>query len=39
VDYTVVAGKMVVKDGQLTTIDLPVQIEKHNQAARRLMAA
>ncbi len=39
VDYTVVAGKMVVKDGQLTTIDLPVHIEKHNQAARRLMTA
>jgi cytosine/adenosine deaminase-related metal-dependent hydrolase len=39
VDYTVVAGKLVVKDGQLTTIDLPVHIEKHNQAARRLMAA
>jgi cytosine/adenosine deaminase-related metal-dependent hydrolase len=39
VDYTVVAGKMVVKDGRLTTIDLPVHIEKHNQAARRLMAA
>jgi cytosine/adenosine deaminase-related metal-dependent hydrolase len=39
VDYTVIAGKLVVKDGQLTTIDLPVHIEKHNQAARRLMAA
>jgi cytosine/adenosine deaminase-related metal-dependent hydrolase len=39
VDFTVVAGKMVVRDGQLTTIDLPVHIEKHNQAARRLMAA
>jgi len=39
VDYTVVAGKMIVKEGRLTTIDLPVHIEKHNQAARRLMAA
>lgn len=38
VDYTVVGGKLVVKDGQLTTIDLPVHIEKHNQAAKRLMA-
>jgi cytosine/adenosine deaminase-related metal-dependent hydrolase len=37
VDYTVVGGKFVVKDGQLTSLDLPVQIEKHNQAAARLL--
>lgn len=37
VDYNVVGGKFVVKDGQLTHIDLPILIEKHNQAARRLM--
>ena len=37
VDYTLVAGKFIVKEGQLTTVDLPKLVEKHNQAARRLM--
>ena len=37
VDYNVVGGKFVVKNGQLTHIDLPILIEKHNQAARRLI--
>ncbi len=37
VDYTVVGGNFVVKDGQLTTLDLPAHIEKHNQAAARLL--
>jgi len=37
VDYTVVGGKFVVKDGQLTTLDLPEHIEKHNLAAARLL--
>ena len=37
VDYTVVGGKTVVKEGQLVTVDLPVLIEKHNRAARRLL--
>ena len=36
-DYTVVGGKFVVKEGQLTTIDLPTHIEKHNAAAKRLL--
>lgn len=36
-DYTVVGGEFIVKQGQLTTIDLPVHIEKHNAAARRLV--
>jgi cytosine/adenosine deaminase-related metal-dependent hydrolase len=36
-DYTVVGGKFVVKEGQLTNIDLPTHIEKHNKAARRLV--
>ena len=35
--HTVVGGKVVVRDGQLTTIDLPTHIEKHNAAARRLL--
>ena len=37
VDTTVVGGKTVVKEGQLVTVDLPVLIEKHNRAARRLL--
>ena len=36
--HTAVGGKLVVKDGQLTTIDLPTHIEKHNAAARRLLS-
>jgi 8-oxoguanine deaminase len=36
-DYTVVGGNFVVREGQLTTIDLPTHIEKHNQAAARLL--
>jgi len=35
--HTVVGGKVVVREGQLTTIDLPTHIEKHNAAARRLL--
>jgi cytosine/adenosine deaminase-related metal-dependent hydrolase len=37
VDYTVVGGKFIVKNGQLTTVDKAKLIEKHNQAARRLL--
>jgi cytosine/adenosine deaminase-related metal-dependent hydrolase len=37
VDYTVVGGKFVVKEGQLVTIDLPHLIETHNRAAQRLL--
>jgi cytosine/adenosine deaminase-related metal-dependent hydrolase len=37
VDYTVVGGKVIVKEGQITTIDLAHLIERHNQAARRLV--
>lgn len=37
VDYTVVAGKMIVKEAQLTTIDVKKQIEKHNRAAKKLI--
>jgi 8-oxoguanine deaminase len=35
--YTVVGGRVVVRDGQLTTIDRPLLIEKHNAAAARLV--
>ena len=37
VDYTVVGGKFIVKNGQLTTVDSGKLVEKHNQAARRLL--
>ena len=38
VDYTVVGGRFVVRNGQVTTIDTNRLVEKHNQAARRLLA-
>ncbi|MEA2008663.1 MAG: 8-oxoguanine deaminase [Chloroflexota bacterium] len=38
VDYNVVGGKFVVKEGHLVTTDLPKLIETHNKAARRLLA-
>jgi len=37
VDYTVVGGKFVVKEGQLVTVDERKLVEKHNQAAKRLL--
>jgi 8-oxoguanine deaminase len=37
VDYTVVNGKFVVKEGQLVTVDERKLIEKHNKAAKRLL--
>jgi 8-oxoguanine deaminase len=37
VDYTVVNGKFVVKEGQLVTVDRGQLIEKHNKAAKRLL--
>jgi cytosine/adenosine deaminase-related metal-dependent hydrolase len=37
VDYTVVGGKFIVKDGELVTLDLPRLVERHNRAARRLL--
>lgn len=38
VDYTVVNGKFVVKAGQLATVDEGKLIERHNQAAKRLLS-
>jgi 8-oxoguanine deaminase len=37
VDYTVVNGKFVVKEGQLATVDRGQLIERHNKAAKRLL--
>lgn len=35
--YTVVDGRVIVKDGHIQTIDLPVAIEKLNKASRQVM--
>jgi 8-oxoguanine deaminase len=37
VDYTIVAGKIVVKDGELVNVDVHRLVDKHNQAARRIV--
>lgn len=36
VDLSIIHGKVVVQDGHLNTIDLPVVVERHNQLARIL---
>jgi len=36
-DYTIIAGKIIVKEGNLVNVDLPSLIERHNRAARRLV--
>ncbi len=38
-DYTVVNGRVVVREGQLTTVDLGPLIERHNQLALQLALA
>jgi cytosine/adenosine deaminase-related metal-dependent hydrolase len=37
VDYTVVGGRWVVKEGQLVTLDERKLVERHNRAAKRLL--
>ena len=37
VDLLVVGGRIVVNERQLTTIDVPRLVERHNRAARRLL--
>lgn len=37
VEYTVVGGKFVVKEGRLATVDERKLIERHNSAAKRLL--
>lgn len=37
VDFNIVGGKVVVKEGELATLDVPNLVQQHNQAARRLM--
>jgi cytosine/adenosine deaminase-related metal-dependent hydrolase len=38
VDHTYVQGRAVVSDGELVDVDLPVLLEAHNAASRRLLA-
>jgi len=38
VDFNIVGGEVIVREGKLTTLDLRTHIEKHNAAARRLAA-
>jgi 8-oxoguanine deaminase len=38
VDYTIVGGKFIVREGQLVTVDEHKLIEKHNKAAKRLLS-
>ncbi len=37
VDVTVVAGRVIVKDGQMQTLEIGSLIEKHNRLARAMM--
>jgi len=39
VDYNVVGGRIVVKQGELTTLDLPKLVVQHNKAATRLLGS
>lgn len=37
VDYSVINGNIVVRDGVITTVDLPMLVEKHNAISRQLV--
>ena len=37
VDFNMVGGKLVVKDGELVGLDVPALVNKHNRAAARLL--
>ncbi|MHB8628803.1 MAG: 8-oxoguanine deaminase [Aggregatilineales bacterium] len=37
VDYSVINGRLVVRNGQLTTLDLQPHVERHNRLARQLV--
>lgn len=38
VDYTVVGGRLIVKEGSVVTVDEGKLIERHNKSARRLLS-
>lgn len=37
VDLSVINGKVVVRDGALLTVDLPVLVERHNRLSKQLI--
>jgi len=37
VQHSIVNGRVVVRDGRLTTLELPVLVERHNALARQLV--
>ncbi len=37
VDVNIVGGQIIVKDGELTTLDAPTLVQEHNNAAKRLL--
>ncbi len=37
VDFSIINGRVVVKEGRLTTVDLMPAIEKHNRLSRKLV--
>ena len=37
-EYTIVNGRVVVREGRLTTLDLPPHVERHNHMAQRLVS-
>ena len=37
VDISVINGQVVISEGQLSTVDLPVLIEEHNELSKRLI--
>ena len=37
--HSIIHGRVIVRDGHLTTVDLPVLIERHNALARQLAGA
>ncbi len=37
VDLNMVGGKLVVKDGMLLGVDVPALVNKHNEAAAKLL--
>jgi cytosine/adenosine deaminase-related metal-dependent hydrolase len=37
VDLNIVGGKVIVKDGQMVNLNAPDLVQKHNQAAKRLL--
>jgi cytosine/adenosine deaminase-related metal-dependent hydrolase len=39
VKHSVIDGKVVVRDGEITTLELPVLVERHNRLARELVDA